>query len=141
MSDWNDQIIAEFRANAGKVGGQFAGAPITLLHHRGRRSGTEFVAPTMYLADDADPATIYVFASKAGAPTNPDWYYNLTAAGTGVVEVGAETYAVEVEDLQGARRDEIYAEQAKRYPGFAEYAAKTEGVRTIPVLALRRATA
>jgi deazaflavin-dependent oxidoreductase (nitroreductase family) len=138
MSDWNDQVIDEFRANDGKVGGQFEGAPVTLLHHRGRKSGTEFVAPVMYLADDADAATIYVFASKAGAPTDPDWYRNLTSAGEGVVEVGTETYPVAVTDLAGAERDRIYAEQAKRYPGFAEYEEKTRGVRTIPVLALRR---
>jgi deazaflavin-dependent oxidoreductase (nitroreductase family) len=138
VSDWNTQVIAEFRANDGQVGGQFAGAPVTLLHHRGRKSGAEFVAPVMYLADDADPAAIYVFASKAGAPTNPDWYYNLTAAGTGVVELGTETFPVQVEDVQGARRDAIYAEQARRYPRFAEYAEKAEGIRTIPVLALRR---
>jgi deazaflavin-dependent oxidoreductase (nitroreductase family) len=138
MSDWNDSIITEFRANAGQVGGQFEGAPVTLLHHRGRKSGREFVAPVMYLAADDDPNTIYVFASKAGAPTNPEWYHNLIGAGTGVVEIGAETYPVDVEDVQGPRRDDIYAEQAKRYPGFAEYEAKTEGVRTIPVLALRR---
>lgn len=138
MSDWNDEVIAEFRARAGKVGGQFEGAPVTLLHHRGRKSGTEYVVPLMYLADDADPSTSYVFASKAGGPTNPDWYGNLTSAGAGTVEVGSETYPVDVSELSGAERDRIYAEQARRYPGFAEYAEKTEGVRTIPVLALRR---
>jgi deazaflavin-dependent oxidoreductase (nitroreductase family) len=140
MSDWNDQVIAEFRANEGKLGGSFEGAPVTLLHHRGRKSGKEFVAPVMYLADDADPDadTIYVFASKAGAPTNPDWYYNLVEAGTGTVEVGTQTYDVDVEEITGAERDRIFAEQARRYPGFAGYAEKTEGVRTIPVLALRR---
>lgn len=141
MSDWNDQIIAEFRANDGRVGGNFAGAPVTLLHHRGRKSGAEFVAPVMYLADDADAGTIYVFATKAGAPTNPDWYYNLVSAGAGTVEVGTETYPVGVEEIAGADRDRIYAEQAKRYPGFAEYEQKTDGIRTIPVLALRRRAA
>jgi deazaflavin-dependent oxidoreductase (nitroreductase family) len=138
MADWNNTVIAEFRATGGKVGGNFEGAPVTLLHHRGRKSGMEFVAPVMYLADKSDPATIYVFATKAGAPTNPDWYYNLTAAGTGRVEVGTETYPVDVSELSGDDRDRIYAEQARRYPGFAEYEKKTEGVRTIPVLALRR---
>jgi deazaflavin-dependent oxidoreductase (nitroreductase family) len=138
MADWNEQVIAEFRANAGKVGGQFEGAPVTLLHHRGRKSGTEFVAPVMYLADEEDPATIYVFASKAGAPTDPDWYRNLTEAGSGTVEVGTETYPVTVSELDGADRERVYAEQARRYPGFAEYEQKTAGIRTIPVLALRR---
>lgn len=138
MSDWNDEIIAEFRANDGKVGGGFEGAPIALLHHRGRKSGSEFVAPVMYLADDDDANTIYVFASKAGAPTNPDWYHNLVSAGVSVVEVGAETYSVEVEEVTGSARDRLFAEQARQYPGFAEYAEKTEGVRIIPVVALRR---
>jgi deazaflavin-dependent oxidoreductase (nitroreductase family) len=136
--EWNAQIIAEFRANDGKVGGPFAGAPVVILHHRGRKTGRDLLAPVMYLADDGDAATIYVFASKAGAPTNPDWYYNLTAAGTSTVEVGAETYPVRVEELRGAERDRVFAEQAKRYAGFAEYAEKTKGIRTIPVLALRR---
>jgi deazaflavin-dependent oxidoreductase (nitroreductase family) len=138
MAGWNDKVIDEFRANGGKVGGSFEGAPVTLLHHRGRKSGTEFVAPVMYLADDTDPATIYVFASKAGAPTDPDWYHNLTAAGDGSVEVGTESYPVDVTELTGADRDRIFAEQARRYPGFAEYEEKTKGIRTIPVLALHR---
>ena len=138
-NDWNAKIITEFRANDGRVGGNFEGAPVLLAHHRGRKSGREGVAPMMYLADDSDDATVYVFASKAGAPTNPDWYYNLVSAGTGEVEVGAETYPVTVREITGAQRDEIYAEQARRYPGFAEYERKTAGVRTIPVLALTRA--
>ena len=137
--DWNGKIVAEFRANEGKVGGPFEGAPLVLLHHRGRKSGREYVAPTMYLADETDPDVIYVFASKAGAPTNPDWYYNLTAAGNGTVEVGSETYQVSVGELTGAERDRTYAEQARRYPGFAEYESKAAGIRTIPVLKLRRA--
>jgi deazaflavin-dependent oxidoreductase (nitroreductase family) len=137
--DWNQKIIAEFRANAGRVGGNFAGAPMTLVHHRGRKSGRELVSPMMYLADETKPARIYVFASKAGAPTHPDWYYNLTAAGHASVEVGTETYEVAVTEITGADRDRIYAEQARRYPGFAEYEEKTAGIRTIPVLALDRA--
>ena len=138
MSDWNAKTIAEFRANEGRVGGNFEGAPIVLLHHRGRRSGDEYVAPTMYLADENDPAVIYVFASKGGAPTNPDWYRNLTAAGEGVVEVGTETYKVIVGELTGDERNRIYAEQARRYPGFAQYEVRTAGIRTIPVLKLTR---
>ena len=137
--DWNAQTIAEFRANEGRVGGNFEGAPIVLVHHRGRKSGREYVTPMMYLRDEADPAVIYVFATKGGAPTNPDWYYNLVAAGTATVEGGTETYKVTVRELTGAERDRIYAEQARRYPGFAEYARQTAGVRTIPVLELRRA--
>jgi deazaflavin-dependent oxidoreductase (nitroreductase family) len=138
MSDWNANIITEFRENEGRVGGNFEGAPIVLLHHVGRRSGQEFIAPTMYLSDETDPAVIYVFASKGGAPTNPDWYRNLIAAGDGVVEVGTETYKVTVDEVTGAERDRIYAEQARRYPGFAEYEVRTAGIRTIPVLKLTR---
>ncbi len=92
----------------------------------------------MYLADEQDPDTIYVFASKAGAPTHPDWYYNLTSAEAAEVEVGTATYRVSVRELEGEERDRVYAEQARRYPGFAEYAVRTAGVRTIPVLVLTR---
>lgn len=139
MSDWNTDIIAEFRANDGKVGGPFEGAPMTLVHHVGRKSGKQSVAPMMYMQDEDDPSTIYVFASKAGAPTNPDWYFNLTAAEKATVEVGTETYEVNVAEVKGADRDRIYDEQARRYPGFAGYAEKTAGIRVIPVLALTRA--
>jgi len=142
MADWNANIIEEFRANDGRVGGGFAGAPIVLVHHTGRKSGSEFVSPMMYMADES-PDTIFVFASKAGAPTNPDWYKNLMASGRGEVEVGTdggiETYPVTVRELVGDQRDRIFAEQARRYPGFAGYEKKTAGIRTIPVLALTRA--
>jgi deazaflavin-dependent oxidoreductase (nitroreductase family) len=137
--DWNAQTIAEFRANEGRVGGPFEGAPMVLLHHHGRKSGREYVTPTMYLPNDTEPDIIYVFATKAGAPTHPDWYHNLTAAGGGSVERGTETYKVTVHELTGADRDRIYAEQARRYPGFAGYERQTAGVRIIPVLELRRA--
>ena len=139
VNDWNSRVIAEFRANGGKVGGQFEGAPVVLMHHIGRKSGKESVNPVMYLPDEGDAATIYVFASKGGAPTHPDWYWNMTVAGTAPVEVGTETYAVSVREVTGQERDTIYAEQASRYPGFGEYEEKTAGIRTIPVLALTRA--
>jgi deazaflavin-dependent oxidoreductase (nitroreductase family) len=129
--DWNAATIAEFRANQGKVGGTFQGAPIVLVHHRGRTSGRQYVTPMMYLP--------YVFATKAGAPTSPDWYHNLTAAGDGSIERGTDTYNVTVRELTGAERDTIYAEQARRYPGFADYERRTAGIRTIPVLELTRA--
>ncbi|MGD9955540.1 MAG: nitroreductase family deazaflavin-dependent oxidoreductase [Candidatus Nanopelagicales bacterium] len=138
FADWNAQIIAEFRANAGKVGGQFEGAPVVLMHGVGRKTGKETVHPVMYLADEQDPDTIYVFASKAGQPTHPDWYYNLTHAGTVTLEVGTETYEARVTEVTGEDRDRIYAEQVSRYPGFGEYEVKTAGIRTIPVLALTR---
>jgi deazaflavin-dependent oxidoreductase (nitroreductase family) len=141
MSDglsWNAATIAEFRANEGRVGGNFEGAPMVLVHHRGRKSGREYVTPMMYLPDETEPDISYVFATKGGAPTNPDWYRNLTAAGDGSVERRTDTYKVTVRELTGAERDLIYAEQARRYPGFAEYERQTAGVRTIPVLELRR---
>jgi deazaflavin-dependent oxidoreductase (nitroreductase family) len=136
--DRNAGIIQEFRANRGRVADFMDGAPLTLVHHRGRRSGREYVAPVMYLAEPDDPDTIYVFATKGGAPDNPDWYDNLTDAGSAVVEVGTETYPVTVTELTGEQRDGVYAEQSRRYPGFAQYAERTAGIRTIPVLALRR---
>jgi deazaflavin-dependent oxidoreductase (nitroreductase family) len=138
-NDWNAKTIAEFRANEGKVGGNFEGAPMVVVHHRGRKSGREHVTPMMYLPHESDQEVIYVFATKGGAPTNPDWYYNLTASGDGNVERGTETYQVTVSEVTGAERDAIYAEQGRRYPGFTEYERQTAGVRTIPVLALTRA--
>ena len=135
-NNWNEKIIAEFRANGGQVGGPFAGAPMVLVHSRGRKSGQEYVNPMMYLASERGDGAIYVFASKGGAPANPDWYFNLTAAGEGTVELGTGSHRVTVRELGGGERDEVFAEQARRYPGFAEYAEKTAGVRTIPVLEL-----
>ncbi len=137
-SDWNKNVIDQFHANEGRVGPPFQGAPLTLVHHRGRKTGKEFVSPMMYLADDDDGKVMYVFASKSGAPDNPEWYDNLVAAGTAEAEVGTETFPVAVREITGADRDRIYAEQARRYPAFGEYEVKTAGVRTIPVLELRR---
>ncbi len=139
MSDWNTNIIEEFRANEGRVGGPFEGAPMLVLHHRGRKTGRDLVTPLVYLPDEKDADLIYIFASKAGAPENPAWYHNLVAAGNTKVERGTETYPVTVTEVTGADRDRIYAEQVGRMPGFGEYEDKTRGIRTIPVLALRRA--
>jgi deazaflavin-dependent oxidoreductase (nitroreductase family) len=139
MADWNTQVIEQFRADHGRVGGEFEGAPLVLLHHRGRRTGAEHVSPVMYLQDETDPDTIYVFASKAGAPSHPAWYRNLIAAGGGRIEIGDDEFEVEATEVTGEDRDRIYAEQARRYSGFAGYAEKTAGIRTIPVVALRRA--
>lgn len=94
MNDFNAQVIEEFRANEGRVSGPFEGAPMVLVHHVGRRSGNTRVSPMMYLP--GPDGAIYVFASKAGAPTDPDWYFNLVAAGTAEVEVGTEQYPVTV---------------------------------------------
>jgi deazaflavin-dependent oxidoreductase (nitroreductase family) len=82
ISDWNSEVVNEFRANEGRVGGPFEGAPVVPIHHWGRKSGREYVTPVMYLPEDSDgAAAIYVFATKGGAPTNPEWYYNLVSAG------------------------------------------------------------
>jgi deazaflavin-dependent oxidoreductase (nitroreductase family) len=138
MADWNAQVIEQYHATGGKMGGDWAGQPLLLLHHRGRRTGAEHVAPVMYLADEDDPGTLYVFASKAGAPTHPAWYRNLLAAGGGRVELGEESFEVAASEVEGEARDRIFAEQARRFPQFGEYAEKAAGVRTIPVVALRR---
>jgi deazaflavin-dependent oxidoreductase (nitroreductase family) len=139
VSDFNDRnqrIIAEFRTNEGRVGGGFEGAPMVLIHHVGRKSGTEYVIPLVYLPDGDD--SIYIFASKGGAPVNPDWYRNLVAAGEATIEVGTSTYPVSISELSGDERDRVYAEQVKRMPGFGDYERKTEGIRKIPVLKLVR---
>jgi deazaflavin-dependent oxidoreductase (nitroreductase family) len=133
VNDWNAKIIAEFRANGGKVGGQFEGAPLLLLTTTGAKSGLARTSPMMYLPDGD---RLVVFASKAGAPTNPDWYHNLVANPSATVEVGTETFDVDAQVTTGAERDELYARQAQLYPGFAEYESKTD--RVIPVVALTR---
>ena len=137
-NSWNQQVIDEFRANEGRVGGGFTGAPMVLVHHVGRKSGKEYVTPLVYLAKEGDDASIYIFASKAGAPAHPDWYHNLIEAGQTTIEVGASTYPVTVTELSGDERDRVYAEQVQRMPGFGEYATKAAGIRTIPVLELTR---
>lgn len=130
-------VITEFRANGGKVSGQFAGAPLVLIHHRNGQTGKRYVAPVFYMAaDQAD--TVYVFATLGGGKRNPNWYLNLVREGATTVELGTETFDVTVEEIVGPRRDAIYAEQARRFPVFAEYERLNAGVRTIPVLALRR---
>jgi deazaflavin-dependent oxidoreductase (nitroreductase family) len=134
--DWNTKIIEEFRANQGKVGGSFTGAPMVLLHTTGAKSGKEYVHPLMYQADEADPHRVYIFASAGGAPADPAWYRNLVAHPATTVEIGAETFPVEAEAVDREERDRIYAEQARRYPGFAEYERNT--TRVIPVVALTR---
>jgi deazaflavin-dependent oxidoreductase (nitroreductase family) len=134
FGDWNGQIINEFRANGGKVGGHFAGAPLLLLHHIGARTGKERVNPVMYQAVGGAYA---VFASKAGAPTNPDWYHNLVANPEVTVEVGTETKSVRARVATGEERDTIWAIQKQRYPGFADYEART--TRRIPVVILEPA--
>jgi deazaflavin-dependent oxidoreductase (nitroreductase family) len=134
VSDWNQKIIEEFRANGGKVGGPFEGATMILVHHIGARSGTERVTPLVTFPQD--DGRYVIIASKAGAPTNPDWYHNLKAHPEVDVEVGTETFPVQVVELEGAERDAVWAQVKAASPGFAEYEQKT--TRTIPVLQLTR---
>jgi deazaflavin-dependent oxidoreductase (nitroreductase family) len=108
VSDWNAGIIDEFRANDGRVGGMFEGAPLLLLHHVGARTGTERVSPLMYQATNGDYA---VFASKAGADTNPDWFYNLMANPQTKVEVGIDTTTVRARLAEGDEHDRIWEQQ------------------------------
>jgi deazaflavin-dependent oxidoreductase (nitroreductase family) len=133
MSDWNTKIIEEFRTTGGKVGGQFAGAPLLLLHSTGAKSGQDRVAPVMYLSEGDD---LVVFASKAGADTNPDWFHNLKANPDTRVEVGTDTVAVRARIAEGEERDRLFDRQKAAYPGFADYEAGTD--RVIPVVVLEQ---
>lgn len=134
MSDWNTNIIDEFRRNAGVVGGVFTGKPLLLLHHLGARSGIERINPLMYQEIEGGYA---VFASKNGADTNPDWYYNVVAHPDTKVEVGTDVVAVSARVAVGAERDRIWSKQKRDWPQFAEYEAKTARA-VIPVVVLER---
>jgi deazaflavin-dependent oxidoreductase (nitroreductase family) len=131
--DWNNGIIAEFRANEGRVGGQFEGGPILLLHTTGAKSGADRVSPMMYLDREGH---LYVFASKAGADTHPDWYRNLSANPEVRVELGTDVFDAVATSLDGSERERIYEIQAGLFPGFREYQEKT--TRVIPVVELVR---
>jgi len=133
MNDWNTKVIEEFRSNSGRVSGQFEGAPMVLLHTTGAKSGVERINPMMYLEESG---RIFVFASKAGADTNPDWYRNLVANPSVTMELGAETFTATATPVTGVERDRVYALQASINPGFADYEAKT--TRVIPVVELVR---
>jgi deazaflavin-dependent oxidoreductase (nitroreductase family) len=132
MNDFNTAIIEEFRANEGRVGGPFANATLLLLHHTGAKSGQQRVNPLAYQkVGDA----YAVFASKAGAPTDPDWYRNLRAHPETTVEVGTKTIPVRARVAEPSERDEIYARQVERAPQFGEYVKKA-APRVIPVVIL-----
>ncbi|MGZ4165771.1 MAG: nitroreductase family deazaflavin-dependent oxidoreductase [Solirubrobacteraceae bacterium] len=131
-SDFNARIIDEFRTNEGRVGPPFEGTPLLLLHHTGARSGKDYVNPLAYLRDGD---RYVIFASKAGAPTNPDWYQNVKAHPEVEVEVGTETLPVRASEADGDERDRLFATQAERSPAFAEYQTKA-GSRVIPVVVL-----
>ena len=134
MADPNQQVIAEFRANAGRVGGYFEGRTLLLLHHRRAKTGTDRINPVAYqrLSDDS----VAVFASKGGAPTNPDWYHNVVANPDVTVELGTETFSATARVAEGAERAAIWEQQKRDWPDFAEYEEKTKGIREIPVVVL-----
>ena len=131
VNDWNKNVIEEFRANDGVVGGPFEGAPVLLLHTKGAKSGKERINPMMYLDYEGKR---YIFASYAGAPTNPDWYHNLVANPDVTVEAGTETYEATATPVSLEERDRIYPVQAALFANFAEYETLT--TRKIPVVEL-----
>ena len=132
-NDWNRKVIEEFHANRGKVGGPFEGANLLLLTTTGAKSGQRHTTPLVYLSDGD---RMIIFASKAGAPTNPAWYHNLLAHPQATVEVGTETFDVTASVITGKERDQLYARQSERMPQFAQYQSNT--TRLIPVIALER---
>jgi deazaflavin-dependent oxidoreductase (nitroreductase family) len=131
FAEFNQRIIDEFRANGGKPPSWSGTSPLLLVHHRGAKTGTERVNPVAYLADGGQYA---IFASKAGAPTNPDWYHNLKAHPDTTIEVGSETIPVTATEVTGDERDRLFSAQEQVSPQFAEYQQKTD--RLIPVIAL-----
>jgi deazaflavin-dependent oxidoreductase (nitroreductase family) len=130
-ADFNAEIIEEFHANEGRVGGTFKGLPLLLLHHIGAKSGKSRVNPLAYQSDDG---RYVVFASKGGAPTNPDWYHNLMAQPNVTIEVGTDTIDVVASEATGEERERLYRTQAERVLQFGEYEKRTE--RVIPVIVL-----
>ncbi len=131
FNDFNAKVIEEFKANEGRVGGPFEGSSLLLLHHTGAKSGKSYINPLVY---QPDSGRYVIFASKAGAPTNPDWYHNLKAHPHVKIEVGADTIDAIATEATGEERDRLFEEQTRRAPQFAEYAQKTE--RQIPVIVL-----
>jgi deazaflavin-dependent oxidoreductase (nitroreductase family) len=131
-NDWNRKVIEEFRENEGKVAGMFEGMPLLLLHHVGAKSGTERINPLAYqrLSD----GSVAIFASKGGAPSNPDWFHNLVANPDVKVEVGTESYPATARVATGEERERIWNAQKQALPQFAEYEAKVS--REIPVVVL-----
>jgi deazaflavin-dependent oxidoreductase (nitroreductase family) len=131
ISDYNQRIIDEFRAHGGRPPSWSGTSPLLLVHHRGAKSGTERVNPVAYLEDKG---RYVIFASKAGAPTSPDWYHNLKAHPETTIEVGGDTLPVTATEATGEERDRLFDAQAEHSPQFAEYQQKT--TRLIPVLVL-----
>ena len=134
VNDFNRKVIEEFRANGGRVGGPFQGAPLLLLTTTGAKSGGTYTTPVMYLPDGE---RMVVFASKGGAPANPAWFHNLVANPDATVEVGHDSFRVRATVTSGEERGRLFSRQAELYPAFADYAQKT--TREIPVVALQPA--
>jgi deazaflavin-dependent oxidoreductase (nitroreductase family) len=134
VSDFNEKIIEEFRANEGRVGGMFEGARMILIHHIGAQSGVERVAPLVHFPEDDDHTVIV--ASAGGAPNHPAWFHNLKANPKIEVEVGTERYTVLAEELPRTERDEYWKRVVAENPGFADYERKTD--RVIPLVRLSR---
>jgi deazaflavin-dependent oxidoreductase (nitroreductase family) len=134
MSDFNTNVIEEFRANDGKVTGMFEGWPLLLLTTTGAKSGLARTTPVVFSLDDGRRVVI---ASKAGAPHHPHWYLNLVANPEVTVEVPGETYRARAVVAEGAERDRLFQQQADLMPNFADYAEKT--TREIPVVILEPA--
>ncbi len=133
MADFNENLVAEFRANAGKVTGMFAGSPLLLLTTVGARSGERRTHPVVYTRDGDD---YVILASKGGAPTNPSWYHNLVANPDATAEVGPEQFEVHARVAEGDERDRLFDAQAAMMPQFAQYQRNTS--RRIPVVVLKR---
>ncbi len=133
LNEFNQQVISEFRANQGKVGGQLANMPVLLLTMTGAKSGRTLTRPLVYTTDDD---RIVVIASFAGAPNNPPWYHNLIANPVATVELGSERFQVRAEVTAGEERQRLFNHQAEQMSIFADYQKKT--TRQIPVLVLTR---
>jgi deazaflavin-dependent oxidoreductase (nitroreductase family) len=132
-NNWNEKVIDEFRANAGKVGGPFEGKTLLLLHTVGAKSGQERINPTACVTVGD---RLVIIASKGGAPTNPDWYYNILANPLVTVEVGVEKFQARAEVATEPERTRLFAKMVEMMPGFADYQQKT--TRVIPVITLSR---
>lgn len=133
QSDFNLNIIEEFRANGGETSGPFKGRPLLLLTTKGAKSGEERTTPLVY---SRDGERVVVIASMGGAPKHPAWYLNLSANPEVTVEIGTEKFAARASVPEGEERDRLYAQQAATMPAFNEYQEKT--TRRIPVVVLER---
>src|SRR5436305_1521470 len=134
MPDGNQQVIEEFRANEGRVGGYFEGRTLLLLHHRGAKTGAERVNPLAYQRLDDD--SVAIFGSAGGSPKAPDWYHNLVANPDVTAEIGTETFSARARVAEGEERHRIFEQQKRDWAGFGDYEEKLEGIREIPVVVL-----